>query len=103
MSLTVRRFELGFGAEQQQIDMPRRARILYVYWGVKKIALDCTVYDDADTKAFDLPHHRYFIVVRTGGLIPDGVYVGSVSLANGGTDAIRGAYHVYEVRGRAGA
>lgn len=100
MAKMIRRFHLKAVRETvQPVDMPKRARVLLIYPGIKHgtICMDAEQVEDADTKAFDRTHHRYFQVCSAGDVIPDGALAGSVSVLINGESR---AYHVYEVRGR---
>lgn len=101
MANFIRSYSLNFSRPKQTIDMPKRARVLHVYRDGNRIALDAVLVEDADTRAFDVKHQRYFEVVATGGACPEGSHVGSVTLDVGsGKKVTTTAFHVYEVRGR---
>lgn len=95
MTAMIRTFYLNPVAGKQAIDMPKRARVLYVYPLNGKIAMDVVQDEDADTRAFDTKNQRYFEAVNTGNVCPDGQHLGSCAGSKGGL-----ASHVYEVRGR---
>lgn len=100
MAKTVRRFTLATKqvGEPQALDMPKRARILSVFSIAGRAAIEAEVYEDEDTKAFDRAHQRHFQLVKAGGLVPEGVWIGS--FASNAPAREVGVYHVYEVRGR---
>lgn len=103
MARLILKYSLNAGSEPQAIDMPRRARVLYVCMGEGGPQLFAEVLEDADTKAFDVKHLRHFVVVTAGGTIPEGAgYIGSCHIQVAGTRHLRSNlanYHVFEVRG----
>lgn len=99
MAKIVKRFTLAKTVgSPQAVDMPKRARVLSVFAINARVALDAEVYEDEDTKAFDRAHQRYFQVVSSGDLIPEGALVGSFCATS--PERQTRVYHVFEVRGR---
>jgi hypothetical protein len=97
MARMIVKYPLTAAGAPQSIDMPRRARVLYVCMAEEGPALVAEVLQDADTKAFDVKHLRCFVVLMAGGVIPEGAgYVGSCVTKVGKRVA---DYHVFEVRG----
>lgn len=97
MTAMIRTVRLEIRNGKQAIDLPKRARPLYIYRDGEKIAMDCVQDEDADTRAFDVNHQRYFEVITRGDVCPAGAHVGSICQ---GTVKSGTAFHVYEVRGR---
>ena len=100
MTAKIKTYSLHYGFGKQTVDMPKRAKVLYVYPNDAHIAIDAAVVEDADTRAFDVKHQRYFEVVASGQPCPEGTHLGSVSVHEGGKKASTRGFHVYEVRGR---
>ncbi|HSV90884.1 MAG TPA: hypothetical protein VLH80_07275 [Nitrospiraceae bacterium] len=105
MARLILKYALTCEAQPQVVDMPRRARVLYVCMDERGPCLFAEVLQDADTKAFDVKHQRHFVVVMAGGVIPEGAgYIGScvarLELADKARGYIRriADYHVFEVR-----
>lgn len=97
MARMIMTYQLNAAAAPQAIDMPRRARVMYVAMGEGGPTLFAEVFQDADTAAFDVRHLRHFVVVCAGGTVPEGAgYIGSCALKLTGRKMVD--YHVYEVR-----
>lgn len=95
MARMIRNYSLNCGNTAQAVDMPRRARVLYVAMGESGPVLFAEVLEDADTRAFDVKHLRHFHVVMSGGAIPEGAgYVGSCGFRS---RAGMADYHIYEL------
>ena len=100
MAQKTQTYFLHYGYGKQTIDMPKRAKVLSVYPADAHIAIDAAVIEDADTRAFDIKHQRYFEVAAAGQFCPEGTHVGSVSLEEGAKKKSARGFHVFEVRGR---
>lgn len=96
MARMIAKYPLTKSAQVQNIDMPRRARLLCIAMDTKGPAIFAEVLVDADTKAFDVPHTRRFAVVSAGGVAPEGSgHIGSCTRMAG---KVLEDFHVYEVR-----
>lgn len=96
MARLIVKYALNAASAAQAVDMPRRARVLYVALDEGGPALFAELLEDADTKAFDVKHVRHFAVVMSGGTVPEGAgYVGSCAAKVGRKLA---DYHIYEMR-----
>lgn len=92
MSRLIVKYVLNAVTVPQSVNMPRRARILYLTAGHSNLWLFAEVLEDADTKAFDVQHVRHFVAVSSGGAVPEGAgYIGS---CHGKLND----FHVYETR-----
>lgn len=96
MSRMIVKYPLSKTGAPQNIDMPRRARILYVAMDASGPVLFAELVVDADTKAFDVQHMRSFVVVTAGAVAPEGAgHVGSCAWRSG---KVLEDYHVFETR-----
>lgn len=99
MTAMIRTVYLTHAGGKQAVNLPKRARPLHVYRSGESIAIDVVQDEDADTRAFDVSHQRYFEVVTRNGVVPLGARIGSVELTVGSRSAAV-AFHVFEVQGR---
>jgi len=91
------KYPLSADAGAQPLAMPRRARIISVGVDDNVIVIFAEVFEDADTKAFDVKHSRTFVVVSAGSSVPEGAgFVGSCGTKSGRRLL---DFHVYEIRG----
>jgi hypothetical protein len=97
MARVINKYHLTAEATVQAVEMPKRARVVSVGMGEGGPWLFAEVYQDVDTVAFDVRNYRHFVVVVSGGAVPEGAgYVGSCALQLTGRKVVD--YHVYEVR-----
>lgn len=96
MARMIVKYPLTKAGVTQNIQMPRRARILYVSMDASGPVLFAELLVDADTKAFDVAHVRSFTVLSSGSVAPEGAgYVGSCAWRTG---KLLEDYHVFETR-----
>lgn len=96
MARQILKYLLDGTAPVQAIEMPRRARVISVCWDRVAPALFAELVVDADTKAFEVRHMRYFAIVHSGGTVPEAAgYIGSC-VSRPGPRLVD--HHIYEVR-----
>lgn len=97
MARIIVKYSLNASNAPQSISMPRRARVLSVGMGEEGPVVFAEVVEDADTKAFEVKHSRTFVVIASGGTVPEGAgFIGSCGLRFGKKMQ---DLHVYEIRG----
>lgn len=97
MARIIMNYPLNAAQQPQSVSMPRRARVLSVGMAEGGPVVFAEVVEDADTRAFDLKHSRTFVVISSGGSVPEGAaFIGSCGTRVGKKMA---DFHVYEIRG----